>query len=202
MNNYAQGGDKANAKTNTTPETLSPREKLETATYWNTNLTGLEPCHFPRLSQQKQQHQKLQHQQEQVDVVNVAFDIESLTNIQSFCEANKITPSSLCQSAWALVLASYTGNDSVCFGYTTDAEKTLRVCQTTISPESTTVEFVQNLNAQISEHLNQQSCSLSELEAIAQSLQQPLFNTIVSVENATLEDSSASKSASSVSLTL
>ncbi|RCL26006.1 non-ribosomal peptide synthetase, partial [Pseudomonas sp. AFG_SD02_1510_Pfu_092] len=48
----------------------------------------------------------------------VAFDREQTARIEAFARANRVTPNTLVQSAWLLLLQRCTGQASVCFGAT------------------------------------------------------------------------------------
>lgn len=79
----------------------------ESYRYWSEYLQGTEPCHFPTLTEGRNDT----HRSGKARVP--AIDAEAM---HAFCQLWDITPSTVIQTAWALVLKSYTGIDTVCFG--------------------------------------------------------------------------------------
>ncbi|GAB7354911.1 hypothetical protein MBLNU459_g5541t2 [Dothideomycetes sp. NU459] len=159
-------------------------------TYWTRKLADVKPCHFP-----------LPHKanQERIDESAVSLEIngELLHLIQSYCKAQSVTPASIFLTAWALLLAAYTGTDSVCFGYLASGrdlpvpgiEKsigayiTMLICSVQISKSSTVRELIRQIYDETLENLDYQHCSLA---AIQSELGLPpglaLFNTLVSFQ--------------------
>ncbi|KAL2817816.1 hypothetical protein BJX63DRAFT_429511 [Aspergillus granulosus] len=86
----------------------------DTLNYWRDQLAEIEPCLFPALSPKGEQS---------------TFSVESLrlsnaSKIYSACKPLSITPNSLLQVVWGLVLRCYTGLEDVCFGYHVSPKKT------------------------------------------------------------------------------
>lgn len=79
----------------------------ESYRYWSEYLQGTEPCHFPTLTEGRNDT----HRSGKARVP--AIDAEAM---HAFCQLWDITPSTVIQTAWALVMKSYTGLDTVCFG--------------------------------------------------------------------------------------
>ncbi|KAJ0424647.1 hypothetical protein BJY00DRAFT_309065 [Aspergillus carlsbadensis] len=85
-----------------------------TVDYWKNQLTEIEPCLFPALSPNR---------------ASTRLSVESLrlsnfSKIHSACKPLLITPSSLLQVVWGLVLRCYTGLEEVCFGCYVSPKKT------------------------------------------------------------------------------
>uniref|UniRef100_A0A8H7NMW1 Carrier domain-containing protein n=1 Tax=Bionectria ochroleuca TaxID=29856 RepID=A0A8H7NMW1_BIOOC len=157
-------------------------------TYWKNKLAEVEPCHFPRLSESSFTGTR---------TVSVDLGGDDFARIQHFCEVHSVTPASIFQSAWALLLSSYTGSNAVCFGYiasgrdlqvdgigdSVNAFANMMVCCANISRSWTPDQLVQGLHEQFLEDLDYQHCSLAgiqhELE-LAPNIS--LFNTIVSFQ--------------------
>ncbi|ETN41090.1 uncharacterized protein HMPREF1541_03025 [Cyphellophora europaea CBS 101466] len=77
--------------------------------YWKHNLADVRTCHFPVLTDNQIEPERLLHEVE-VRVPNAAL-------LRDFCQQNNITLASIFRLAWAKVLRAFTGDDQVCFGY-------------------------------------------------------------------------------------
>lgn len=159
-------------------------------THWKNKLAGLEPCHFPRLSEASTPKNG-------IAMVSADLDGDDFTSIQRFCESQSVTPASIFQSAWALLLSTYTNNNSVCFGYiasgrdlpidgiedSINAYANMMVCRADVSRSLAPRLFVQQLHDQVLGDLDFQHCSLADIQHDLQlSPGYPLFNTIVSFQ--------------------
>ncbi|KAG5996166.1 NRPS protein [Claviceps spartinae] len=160
--------------------------------YWKKKLAGVEQCHFPRLA-------GVLSPSNGMITANASVDIDgrSFENIQHFCRTQSITPSSIFQSAWALLLSVYTGSSSVCFGYISsgrdlpvegiehsiNAYANMMICRATVSHTLTSQQFIRGLHEQVLEDLDFQHCSLADIQHdLRFSPDFPLFNTIVSFQ--------------------
>jgi amino acid adenylation domain-containing protein len=79
----------------------------EAGRYWAEYLDGVEPCHFPS-------------QRESSDAKDTFGTVEvsgiDASAIHAFCQVWEITPATVIQTAWALVLSRYTNSATPCFG--------------------------------------------------------------------------------------
>jgi amino acid adenylation domain-containing protein/non-ribosomal peptide synthase protein (TIGR01720 family) len=170
--------------------TLKASLVADKMTYWKNKLANMEPCSFPRLSEVSQPG-------DGISMVCANIDGDTFIQIRNFCESQSVTPASLFQSAWALTLAAYTGNDSVCFGYIASgrdlpiagigdvigAYANILVCRADISRSWTPQQFVQHIHNQVLEDLNFQHYSLADIQHDLQvSAGGSLFNTTVSFQ--------------------
>ncbi|KAG8414750.1 Nonribosomal peptide synthetase [Metarhizium acridum] len=161
-----------------------------TMAYWKKKLAGLEPCHFPTLSDASSPGNS-------IAVVSTNLGGDDFARIQRFCESESVTPASIFQSAWALLLSTYTSNDSVCFGYiasgrdlpidgiaeSVNAYANMMICRADVSRHWTPRQFVKRLHDQVLEDLDFQHCSLADIQHdLRLSPGYPLFNTIVSFQ--------------------
>ena len=79
----------------------------EASRYWAEYLDGVEPCHFP--SQGESSDAKDTFGTVQVPGIDASA-------IHAFCQVWEITPATVIQTAWALVLSRYTNSATPCFG--------------------------------------------------------------------------------------
>lgn len=74
--------------------------------YWKNVLANAEPCKFPPLNLYKTERK--------VKIVQVPF-IDGL-RLHNFCDNHQVTAANVLQAVWAIILRTYTGSRSVCFG--------------------------------------------------------------------------------------
>ena len=80
--------------------------------YWKTYLHGADPCHFPILSDGNTSERVPK-------AIRIPFD--DFEQLQTSCDANRVTINNALQVAWAITLQLYTGAEEVCFGYISSA---------------------------------------------------------------------------------
>ncbi|KAK4160274.1 hypothetical protein QBC43DRAFT_114853 [Cladorrhinum sp. PSN259] len=78
--------------------------------YWREKLTGVPPCHFPRLT-------VLPDEQRFINS-GLELDITSY-DLSAFTRTHKTTVAAVLRLAWGLLLRVYTGSNQVCFGFQT-----------------------------------------------------------------------------------
>ena len=93
-------------------EYLQRKSTTSTLEYWKTYLEDADPGRFPVLVDKTADERADDLLPERIMV-----PFAEVSELRSFCTRSNLTPASVFQVAWALVLRSYTGNDSVCFGY-------------------------------------------------------------------------------------
>lgn len=133
------------------------------------------------------------------------------TNLSLFCKAHGLTPATLLQVAWGLVLRSYTGDSTVCFGYPTSGRDIpVAGVRDLVGPLVNLLPCILQISSQpvlavLREHqdifirgLQHQHFSLSDLLHALRRPGEPLFNTAISVEN----DPSGDHDSSSSSISL
>lgn len=91
-------------------QTLSTEPDLE---YWKDYLAGSTPCFFPQLSAE------FYPPGEYKQVRELTLQLDNSPEFYRFSEETGITLASIFHLAWAFCLRSFTGMDSVCFGYLT-----------------------------------------------------------------------------------
>ncbi|KAK6725218.1 hypothetical protein SNK04_004022 [Fusarium graminearum] len=94
-------------------QALYKRDEQHDLSYWRTFLEDVSPCHFPVLQSGSQPGRPSK-------VVTIKANLDELSErASSFCVEHDTTIANLVQVVWAIILASYTGTDDVCFGYQT-----------------------------------------------------------------------------------
>ncbi|KAL4902747.1 hypothetical protein BDW74DRAFT_180448 [Aspergillus multicolor] len=160
--------------------------------YWASYLKAASSCHFPTLNDDAEGENKL---------CELTFDLDNANVIHSFCERHNVTPAIVFQTAWALVLKAYTGQDDVCFGYLT-AGRDVPVSDVTeavgvfinmityrvqFTADSTVSSAVKKTQDDFLKSLAHQHCSIAEIQHKL-GISRPLFNTIISLQSAVGEE--------------
>ncbi len=117
------------------------------------------------------------------------INVGNTSEISEYCASLDITPSTLLQFAWALVLRSYTGSDEVIFGYLSSGRDipvaniehgvgafiNMLVCRLQLNPDAELGEALETMQADLAAAMAHQSSSLAEIQ---HELQLPaLFDT-------------------------
>jgi amino acid adenylation domain-containing protein/non-ribosomal peptide synthase protein (TIGR01720 family) len=156
--------------------------------YWKEYLAGLEPCHFPVISD-ADGAKELRH-------LGVDLDLPP-KSLSSFCEKHGVTVPNLVQTVWGLVLRCYTGSDQVCFGYLVSGRDVavegieevvgpfinMLICRMEVT-RINAPQLVEQIQAGYLAGLEYQHCSLAQMQHGLNLAGRPLFNTIVSVQRA------------------
>ncbi|KAJ6789157.1 hypothetical protein PWT90_06033 [Aphanocladium album] len=86
---------------------LEAQSMEEAKDYWTTHLASAEPTYFPTLADSSES------QQEEDTVEVQQLDASA---VYAFCKEWELTPATIIQTAWALVLKHYSGCNAPCFG--------------------------------------------------------------------------------------
>ena len=155
--------------------------------FWKQYLKGQNPCLFPNLAQ-------LEGPVSGKVVANLNVDISlSSKAVKSFCERLNITPLSLFQVAWGIVLKVYTESTRVCFGYLSSGRDvtlpgiedgvgpflTMLVCSLDVSGGKLS-DLLQGTAEDLMKCLPYQHCGLTNIQHSLELGNIPLFNTILS----------------------
>ncbi|KAF9890441.1 hypothetical protein FE257_005846 [Aspergillus nanangensis] len=170
----------------------------DSLSYWKGRLEQSSPCHFPAMNDGTSEVNELHE---------VSLDIDSANEIHAFCANFNVTLATVFQAAWALVLRTYTGQDDVCYGYLT-AGRDLPVpgisqavgvfinmitYHYSFSASKTFSTLVEETQQAFLNGLPHQHCSLADIQH-ALGVNQPLFNTIMSLQSAVGETISGGRS--------
>ncbi|KAL7940855.1 hypothetical protein V8C42DRAFT_349180 [Trichoderma barbatum] len=166
-----------------------PLEKSEI--FWLHNLTGVEPCHLPSSS--------ITNDDSVAEPTNLAHvqGIET-HKVREFCASWDVTPATLIQLSWALVLRIFTGATSPCFGSLfSGRDVSVRGSEDTFGPFIGLVPFRIHLNQAdtVLDALRQaqgnylsilpyQHFPLTKIHKALALGSRPLFNTLVSFQRA------------------
>ncbi|GFG16853.1 nonribosomal peptide synthetase 12 [Aspergillus udagawae] len=159
----------------------------EARSYWTAYLSGVLPCHFPRLDFTKQRS----------DREHIArIHLSARDKLDAFCRTRNVSTWSVICLAWTLVLRSFTYSDDVCFGYVKSARDlpienvedivgpllNVLPLRMSVSEVLTVDAAVQAIKDDYLGSLAHQTFALSDMHRIVEGSNQTLFNTIVDVQ--------------------
>lgn len=159
----------------------------EKLSFWKSMLAGVEATIFPRLI-------NVPASQETANVF-VELPAGTVSLIQSFCRNQGITPASLLQLAWSMVLSVYTGTDDVCFGYLASGRDApvphiehaigafvnMMICRVNLEGRLTCQEVLTSVHDQFVQAMAHQHVGLADLQH-SLGVSGPMFNTIMSIQ--------------------
>ncbi|KAH8655507.1 peptide synthetase [Xylariales sp. PMI_506] len=163
--------------------------------YWKLYMNGAQPCNFPSIWTNNGSTDSFS--QECRRVVN--FEFSRHAELSEFCIKLETTVSTVLQTAWALLLRVYTGNDEVCFGYTSSGRDipvtgVETVCgplvnlivRRVIFDNQTARGVIRNIQEDFANSLAFQRVPFMKVQQLLRSTEDKMFNTIVTVDFAPL----------------
>jgi amino acid adenylation domain-containing protein len=166
---------------------LEHKESKADLEFWKTQLDGMEPCLFPKLSEGPPE-KELKH---------VSFNLDvSAQQLSHFSRKNEVTLFNLLQTAWALVLRVYTNGDSVAFGQLASGRDVpmdgienavgtfinMIVSYGRVDSKCSLRELMQSMHENFSNGLDHLNCSLGDIQNILKLSDQRLFNTSIDLQ--------------------
>jgi amino acid adenylation domain-containing protein/non-ribosomal peptide synthase protein (TIGR01720 family) len=165
---------------------LQEQSMEESLKYWSSHLEGLHPCHLPALTS------KTKQQINEYRTTKLKF---AAAELNAFCQKQDVTLANLFQAAWTLVLACYTGQQEVCFGYLASGREVpvknieeavgpfinMLVCRCNVSATSIT-QLLKRIQENYLSSLPHQHCSLADIQHILNLSGDSLFNTVMSLQ--------------------
>jgi amino acid adenylation domain-containing protein len=89
---------------------LAGQDSREVQLYWETALSGVEACTFPK--QGNTDKNSLSRAQESLNL-----NAHQVSQLYQLCSESEITIAALSSTIWAVVLSLFLGREDVCFGY-------------------------------------------------------------------------------------
>ncbi|KAH7388999.1 hypothetical protein BKA64DRAFT_711107 [Cadophora sp. MPI-SDFR-AT-0126] len=136
--------------------------------YWTTRLRDKEQCLFPILND------GVKETSDEVQAIEVSVPTSSI--LEAFCQDHELRPSTIFQTAWALVLRSYTGTDQLCFGYHENSSG-LFPCQLNVARESSLQHVLDTTNSTFTRDSAHGNFSLDHVESTLGVRKVGFFNT-------------------------
>ncbi|KAF2257728.1 acetyl-CoA synthetase-like protein [Lojkania enalia] len=175
---------------------LEGRQPQDDLSYWKALLSTAEPCLLPP--------QEPPHGAEQARLEKVFTQIEDLTMLHHFRDKYGVSIASICQLAWALVLATWTGSPNVSFGNLSSGRDApipgveelvgpminMLVCHIQLDWSARVSDTARELQSQSVEAFDHQRTSLASIQhELGLSRSQPLFNSTLSYKRQALASS-------------
>lgn len=164
----------------------APETASKSLQYWTKYLDGVQPTIVPLYP--------AEGSPKQIRSVPVPFTDASA--LSRFSENHGLTLANVLQTAWALVLHTYTGAEDVCFGYiaagrdvpvvgiehAVGAFINMLVCRVRLAQQDTVLDTVASMQNEYFDALPHQHTSLAQIQHNLDLSGMPLFNSIVSVQ--------------------
>ena len=174
----------------------------EASFYWSQYLDGVEPCYFPSITPAKEENSR-------VLAVNVP-DLDA-SAIHTFCQTWEVTPATIIQTAWALVLSRYTDSMTPCFGNLASGRDlpidgvndifgplmAMLACRVNIHEQLTVIEALKSVQLDYINSVSYQTFSLASMHSLLKLGTSALFNTALSLQRV---DNTETSKTSSVAL--
>lgn len=162
--------------------------------FWKDFLAEAEPCQFPLLGDQMELSDKeLRRESTQIQVPNI-----DIAQIRSYCQLHEVTPATIIQTAWAMVLKHYTGCRAPSFGVLSSGRDLpidgvesifgpligMLVCHVDLSDErQTVVDLAKSVQDRYLMSLSHQNVSLANIQnALGLDGDVALFDTGISFQ--------------------
>lgn len=169
---------------------ISPELSLD---FWKRLLSGITPCHLLRDAPETVPPASFP------SAIEYQFGKDASQSIFNFCKHHSVTPASLFQAAWALILRTYTGSHDVCFGYLSSGRDaplngiedaigpyiSMLVSRNEIGQEQTLLEVIESVQQQNLDSKSYQGASLASIQHVLGLADQPMFNTVLSIQRRT-----------------
>ena len=157
--------------------------------FWKSYLAGVEPCYFPALNNRATGPAELFTVEDHVSK-------DGVVAIRRLCKQHEVTLANVFNVVWALVLRSYTGNNSVCFSYVTSGRDvplhsvndvlgpliTLLLFRFFFQASTTLLSLIKENHETYTQSLDHQHGGLVEMSHLMGMRGQMPFNTCVNVQ--------------------
>ncbi|KAF1977723.1 hypothetical protein BU23DRAFT_596079 [Bimuria novae-zelandiae CBS 107.79] len=167
---------------------LNPRSMDASISYWKDYLHRVVPCYLPMINDKPETTSPLR---------SIHLSLGKLSSLmRKFCETCSVTLPSVFHLAWSIVLRLYTGVDDVTYGYLVSGRDVpvagiqscigpfinLMVSRTRLAPTSTISSLAQMKQSEYATSIEHQACSLAQVQHALGLSDQPLFNTMISIQ--------------------
>ena len=174
----------------------------DVSNYWKAFFNDFKPCDFPSLLDDDKPRASITTKSQDFAFQDVTLELENVDYpaIQDFCSKHQVTISSLFQTAWAVVVASYAGVEDVSFGYFEDSdaakENVVLICRSQIIAGRTLSQIMADMMG----HLNDlPACyqgnpiKISDIQKLVGLNEQPSFNSALRIKQNLSEQSGVSE---------
>ena len=167
---------------------LNTRSIEVSVSYWKDYLHRVVPCYLPMIKDQLDTSSPLR---------SIHLSLGKLSTLmRRFCKNYSVTMPSVFHLAWSVVLRLYTGVEDVTYGYLVSGRDlpiagiqscigpfiNLMVSRTRLLSSSTIASLAQMKQGEYATSLEHQACSLAQIQHALGLSDQPLFNTMISIQ--------------------
>lgn len=158
--------------------------------FWQSQLANAQPCIFPTLND------RIAQNTDSGAIHSLSISVETYQTLRQFCRVNDLTPANVVSLAWALVLRTYTGSESLCYGYVVSGRDlpmrhvdravgtfiNMVVTHVNVDNNRALLTVIQEIQEAYLRGLKYNYYPLAEVLHAQSTEGQPLFNTALSVE--------------------
>ncbi|KAH9875478.1 hypothetical protein J1614_004317, partial [Plenodomus biglobosus] len=166
---------------------IKQQSQQDLGDYWAQYLEGVQPCHFPGM--QKSDDKGSGHGTIQVKDIDMA-------KIQTLRQTWEVSPATILQLAWALVLSQYTGSVDPCFGVLSSGRDlpvdnvddifgpviAMLSYRVRLDKQQSVLETLKMAQIEFSKCLPNQTFPLSSIHKMLELGSSALFNTVMSIQ--------------------
>jgi hypothetical protein len=163
------------------------QSREEACRYWAKYLDGVEPCYFPSIGESGEANDTSRT----LEVPGI-----DASAIHAFCQFWEITPATIIQTAWALVLSRYTNSATPCFGNLSSGRDlpidnvndifgpliAMLPCRVHLHDQLTVLEALRTVQRDYASSLRYQTFSLASMHGLLGLGTSALFNTALSLQ--------------------
>ena len=168
---------------------LSKQDISPSVSYWNAHLADVQPCCIPH-----QLPRPLSTRENKFIPLSLPQDL--IARLPSFCKAHNLTMATVFQTAWALVLRTYTRSDNIIFGYMT-ANRDVPIagiadivgplinfllCRLSISDSTPVPTLLHNVATEFLEGVEHQYGLVEAVQKTLENRPDPIWNSVMSLE--------------------
>ncbi|CAA9959565.1 hypothetical protein PTMSG1_02982 [Pyrenophora teres f. maculata] len=163
------------------------KSQEEAGRYWAEYLDGVEPCSFPPLGDSGG-----------ANTISRTVEVPSIDSsaVHMFCKIWEVTPATIIQTAWALVLSRYTNSTTPCFGNLSSGRDlpihnvnsifgpliAMLPCRVHLHKQLTVLEALKTVQENYASSLSYQMFPLASMHSFLGLGTSALFNTALSLQ--------------------
>ncbi|KAE8868649.1 hypothetical protein PTNB29_02560 [Pyrenophora teres f. teres] len=166
---------------------IKQQSQEEAGRYWAEYLDGVEPCFFPSLGDSGG-----------ANTIPRTVEVPSIDSsaVHMFCKIWEVTPATIIQTAWALVLSRYTNSTNPCFGNLSSGRDlpihnvnsifgpliSILPCRIHLHKQLTVLEALKTVQENYASSLSFQTFPLASMHSFLGLGTSALFNTALSLQ--------------------
>ena len=184
---YTSQLEASDAQYNDVISYLGAQSMDEAKEYWTAYLDSAEPTYFPTMVDSREAQQ---------DEGTVEVQQLDASAVYTFCKEWELTPATIIQTAWAVVLKHYSGCSAPCFGNITSGRDLpvdgvndiagplicMLPCRVSFDDQETILDTMRLVQCNHAKSLSYQTFPLAQVHRALGLINSALFNTVLSLQ--------------------